>query len=234
MVEIAERYQVERPQVAIEIRAGGSNKGVEEVVLGANDIGMASRPKRAEEESLHFFPVARDGIALVVNQANPIETLSKQQVVDIYQGKVNSWQAVGGNNMSILSVSKNANHGTSEEFAKFFGLAPESIQPDRLVGGNAEVLAKVASVPNAIGYVSIGTAEYQLIRGFPIKLLPLEGVAATIRNVSSGDFPLSRPLNLVTKERPTGTAADFIEFARSPKVSDIIQKQAFVLPQSFD
>ena len=85
-----------------------------------------------------------------------------------------------------------------------------------------------------IGYVSIGAAEYQLIRGFPLKLFPLEGVAATTQNVSSGDFPLSIPLNLVTKGAPDGLAADCIEFARSTEVENIIRHQAFVLPQSLN
>ena len=145
MIEVAERYQIEHPNVAIEVRSGGSNQGIQDVVDGANDIGMASREQKEDERDLTFFPVAYDGIALVVNQANPIEALSRQQVVDIYSGNADNWQAVGGERLSILSISKNANHRTSEEFAKFFDLDTSKIYPDRLVGGNAEVLAKVSA-----------------------------------------------------------------------------------------
>ena len=86
----------------------------------------------------------------------------------------------------------------------------------------------MAGNPNAIGYVSIGTAEYDVEHGTPIKLLPIGGVAATSENVANGKFPLSRPLNLVTKSPPEGLVKEFIDFARSDKVHDLIREQSFV------
>ena len=76
----------------------------------------------------------------------------------------------------------------------------------------------MAGNANAIGYVSIGTAEFEAGQGTPIKLLPLEGVAATVENVRNETFSLARPLNLVVKSAPTGAAKSYIEFAQSKEV----------------
>ena len=82
--------------------------------------------------------------------------------------------------------------------------------------------------PHAIGYVSIGAAEYEARRGAPVRLLSLGGVEASVENVRQGIFPLSRPLNLVTSGEPQGLARRFIEFARSPQVHDLVRAQYFV------
>ena len=81
---------------------------------------------------------------------------------------------------------------------------------------------------NAIGYVSIGAAAYEAKHGTAIKLLPLDGVAATVANVRNGTFPLSRPLNLVTRVVPEGLAREFIEFARSLEAHELVKAQYFV------
>ena len=77
------------------------------------------------------------------------------------------------------------------------------------------------------GYVSIA-AEHMIVRGMPLKLLPMAGVDATIANVNQGTFPLSRPLNLVTNTLPAGLKKDFIDFARSENVRDLVQQESFV------
>jgi phosphate transport system substrate-binding protein len=97
-----------------------------------------------------------------------------------------------------------------------------------VIGDNQQGIKTVEGNPNAIGYVSIGTAEFSINDGIPIKLLPLNGIAATSKNVQNETFPLSRPLNLVTKTQPQGLDKAFIEFAQSPQVHDIVQQQEFV------
>jgi phosphate transport system substrate-binding protein len=97
-----------------------------------------------------------------------------------------------------------------------------------VIGDNQQGIKTVAGNPGAIGYVSIGTAEFDAGNGVPIKLLPMNGVAATVENVRNGSFPLSRPLNLVTKHIPMGLTRQLIDFARSKAVNDIVESQYFV------
>src|SRR5262249_30660971 len=117
---------------------------------------------------------------------------------------------------------------TLELFTHYFKLKNTAIKPHEIIGDNEQGIKTVAGNPNAIGYVSIGTAEYDAARGVPIKLLGVGGVAATTENIANGKFPLSRPLNLVTREAPAGLVKEFIDFARSPRVHDLVREQSFV------
>ena len=97
-----------------------------------------------------------------------------------------------------------------------------------VIGENEQGIKTVVGNPAAIAYVSIGTAEYGATQGVPIKLLPIGGVAASVETVRNGSFPLSRPLNLVTKTTPQGLTKKFIDFARAQDVHDIVKEQYFV------
>jgi phosphate transport system substrate-binding protein len=102
------------------------------------------------------------------------------------------------------------------------------VKPQVVIGDNQQGIKTVAGNPGAIGYVSVGTAEYEASQSAAIKLLPLEGIAASVENVRNRSFPLSRPLNLVTHAEPVGLTKTFIEFASSPQVNDLIEAQYFV------
>ncbi|NKB18884.1 MAG: hypothetical protein HC770_14240 [Pseudanabaena sp. CRU_2_10] len=161
-------------------------------------------------------------------QKNAIANLSNQQVVDIYTKKVTNWNQVGGKDAPITVVNKAEGRSTLELFAHFFKLKTTEIKADVVIGDNEQGIKTVAGNPNAIGYVSIGSAEYGATHGSSIKLLPVNGIKAAIANVSNRAFPISRPLNLVTKTIPTGLQKDFIDFARSQEVNDLVKAQYFV------
>ena len=87
----------------------------------------------------------------------------------------------------------------------YFGLKNTEVKPQVVIGDNQQGIKTVVGNPDAIGYVSVGTAEYEASQGAAIKLLPLEGIAASVENVRNRSFPLSRPLNLVTRARACRT-----------------------------
>ncbi|MDJ0735789.1 MAG: phosphate ABC transporter substrate-binding protein [Nostocaceae cyanobacterium] len=225
---IAKRYQAENPGVQILVQTGGSLKGIADARQGRADIGMASRSLKDSEKDLFAFTLAQDGISIVVHQDNPVKNLTKQQVIDIYTHKINNWRQVGGENAPIIVLNKGESHSTLKLFANFFQMNPKDIHADITIGDNEEAIKNVTVNPNAIAYVSIGAAEHDIIHGTPLKLLPMEGVTATIANVKKGTFPLSRPLNLVTNAPPTSLKKDFIDFARSQHVQDLVREQSFV------
>jgi phosphate transport system substrate-binding protein len=227
-LEIAKRFESKHPGVRIDVQTGGSSRGIADARRGLADIGMASRALKPDENDLHAFAIARDGVCLIIHRDNPIESLTDAQVVAIYTGKVENWSDVGGNDAPITVVNKAEGRSTLELFLEYFKLKSADVQADVVIGDNEHGIKTVAGNPNAIGYVSIGTAEYDANEGIPIKLLPVGGVAASVKNVAEGSFPLSRPLNLVTREELTGLAKEFIEFARSEAVHDLIREQYFV------
>jgi phosphate transport system substrate-binding protein len=228
VTEIGKRFESLHPGVRIDVQTGGSSRGIADTRSGVANIGMASRSLKEEEKDLQGFAIARDGIGTIVHQQNPVKTLTNQQIIQIYTGKINNWQQVGGKNAPITVVNKAEGRSTLELFLGYFKLKNSDIKASVVIGDNQQGIKTVAGNPNAIGYVSIGAAEFSIKNQVPIKLLPLNGIAATTENIKNGTFPLSRPLTLVTKTQPQGLDKAFIDFAQSPEVYDIVKKQDFV------
>jgi len=226
--EIAKRFEAQHSDVRIDVQMGGSSRGISDVRQKISDIGMVSRALKENEKNIMAFPIALDGITMIVHKSNPIDELKNKEIVDIYTGKITNWSEVGGNDAPITVVSKAEGRGTLDLFIKYFQIKSSDIKPHVIIGDNEQGVKTVSGNKNSIGFVSVGTAEYDAGIGIPIKPLPLNGVAASTENIRNGNFPLSRKLNLVTNAKPDGLAEIFIEFANSKEVADIIEEQYFV------
>jgi phosphate transport system substrate-binding protein len=226
--EIGKRFESLYPAVRIDVQSGGSSRGVADARQGLADIGMVSRAMKEDERDLSAFPVARDGVCPILHQENLVQALTDEQVVAIYTGKITNWKTVGGADAPITVVNKAEGRSTLEVFLHYFKLKNVDIKAQVVIGENEQGVKTVAGNRNAIGYVSIGTAEYDAAHGVPIKLLPIGGVAASTESVGKGIFPLSRPLHIVTRTPPVGLAKAFIEYTQSKAVHDLIRQQYFV------
>lgn len=227
VAEIGKRFEA-REGVRVDVQTGGSSRGVNDARQGLADLGMASRALKAGEDDLASFTIARDGICLIVHRDNPVTELSDHQVVALFTGEASRWSAVGGADLPVTVVHKADGRSTLELFLKHFGLDNRSVRPSVVIGDNEQGIKTVAGQVGAVGYVSIGAAEHARGRGVPIRLLPMGGVAATTENLRLGRFPLSRPLNLVTRGEPAQLALRFIDFARSSAVLDLVDELSFV------
>lgn len=226
--EIGKRFEARNPGTRVDVQTGGSARGLTDARQGLADIGMVSRALKEDEQDLHGFAIARDGITVIVHESNPVTSLSDDEITDIYTGKITNWRAVGGNNAPVTVVNKAEGRSTLELFLHYFKLKSPDIKPHVVIGDNEQGIKTVAGNPDAIGYVSVGAAEYNAAHGVPLKLLPVSDVAAATENIRNGAFPLSRPLTLVTKKPPQGLSKEFIEFARSKEVHDIVAELGFV------
>jgi len=226
--EIARRFESRHPGVRIDVQTGGSSRGVADVRRGTVDIGMVSRPLGSDERDLTAHCIAMDGVALIVHRDNGVSELSRQQIIDIYTGRIDDWSAVGGRPAPITVVNKAEGRSTLELFLAHFKLKREDIHADVVIGENLHGIRTVAGDPNAIGYVSIGTAEFERSNGVPIRLLPLDTIEASTANVLNATFPLSRPLNLVTVGKRSPLVDAFIALATSKDVNDLVKAQFFV------
>jgi len=228
IAEIGKRFESLYPTVRIDVQSGGSSRGVTDARQGLADIGMVSRSMKEGERDLSAFPVARDGVCIILHQENPVPALTDEEVVAIYTGKITNWNAVGGTDAPITVVNKAEGRATLEVFLQYFKLKNADVKAHVVIGDNEQGIKTVVGNRNAIGYVSIGTAEYDETHGVPIQLLPIGGVVASTESVRKGTFPLSRPLHLVTRTTPSGLAKAFIEYAQSKAVHDLIKQQYFV------
>lgn len=228
VTEIAKRFEERHPGVRIDVQTGGSGKGIADARMGVAEIGMASRALQPDEADLTAHPIAADGVGVVVHQANSVENLSQTQLIEIYTGHTQNWRELGGEDREITVVHKAEGRATLEIFLTHLGIENPSVKADVIVGDNEHAVKTVAGSKGAIGYVSIGTAEANIEAGVPIRLLPLGGVEASTANVARGEFPMSRPLNLVTTASPPLLAVEFIRFCQSPDIHDLVKANYFV------
>lgn len=227
-LEIAKRFEKKYPGTRIDVQAGGSSRGIADTRSGRADLGMVSRALKPLEADLISHPIAKDGIGIIVHASNAVSELSEQEIVDIFTGKISNWQTISGNNGRITVVNKAEGRSTLELFLAQFHLRNSEIKASVIIGDNQQGIKTISGNPHAIGYVSIGSAEYEASIGTEIKLLPLSKVDASVENVREGKFPLSRPLNFVSTTKPSTLAKHFVEFAQSKAVNDLIEAQYFV------
>ena len=229
-LEIGKRFERLNPGVRVDVQSGGSSRGVADARSGLADIGLVSRALKADESDLRATTIAIDGVGVIVHAKNPVSSLTDEQIRAVFTGTHTNWSMVGGAERPITVVNKAAGRSTLELFLEYFKLGSRDIRASVVIGDNQQGIKTVAGNPGAIGYVSIGAAEYEVTAGTPIRLLPMAGIEANVGNVSSGRFPLSRPLNLVTLGEPSALAQDFIRFARSKEAHDLVREQFFVPP----
>jgi len=228
--EIARRFEQLHPGTRIDVQTGGSSRGIADTRSGVADLGMASRELAPDEADLVAYPLARDGVTLIVHAENPIEALDREQVAAIYTGAVDDWSELGGAPGPITVVHKAAGRATLEVFLEHFDLAEQSIAADVVIGDNQQGLKTVAGAEGAVGYVSIGAADYAARSGSSIRLLAAGSVAPTAVNVAAGRFPIIRPLSLLTRANEPLSQLEqaFVDFALSSAVHDLVAAQLFV------
>lgn len=226
--ELGKRFRAQHPGVSITVEVGGSGRGVADTLEGKADIGMASRELNQKEQTLFAIPIARDGVAFVVNKDNPVQALTQAQALAIFTGKIEHWGVLGGHAARIDVVTRKPGHSSLEIISHYLGIVPSAIKASQVLGNTAEVQQFVAANRNAIAFLSAGGVDDAVQKGRPLKPLALDGIAAGIGSVRDGTWPLSRPLNLLTRRVPAGAAKAFIEFALSPAARQVILEYDFV------
>ena len=229
VAEIGKRFEETHPDLRVDVQTGGSSRGVRDAREGLADIGMVSRALKESESDLTSYLIGLDGITMIVHKDNPVTELTTEQIIAIYTGKIRDWGEVGGKPGRIVIENKAEGRSTLELFLDHFKLTSPQITADVVVGDNEQAIKVIVGNPLAIGYVSIGAAVYSADTGLPIKPLPLNGIKPTVEAVKEKKFPIVRELNLVVKGEATGLPKEFITFAQSPEVSDLV-KDLFYVP----
>ena len=217
----AESFMAKYPGVMVTAEFTGSSAGVEAVTAGSVDIGNSSRALKDSEKEAGAVEniVAIDGIAVVVDPTNTVADLTKQQLTDIYTGKVKNWSEVGGQDGVIIVVGREAGSGTRGAFEELLEIEDACAYANELDSTGA-VMAKVGSTPGAIGYVSLDVIDDSVIA------VELEGVAPTVENIKVGDYFLSRPFVMATMgevSEQNATVQAFFEYLKSEEGKEVIE-----------
>ena len=218
---LSEAFMQDNNGVKVTYDATGSGTGIESAKNGSCDLGLSSRKLKDSETGLVSHTIALDGIALIVNENSGVSNLSLDQVKQIFTGEVTNWSQVGGDDLEISCVGREAGSGTRDGFESITGTADVCKLAQELTSTGA-VITAVSSSKNAIGYASLSSVEGQ--NG--IKTVTIDGVECTEDNVLSGAYKIQRPFNIIVTENKqlSEEAQAFLDFATSEQAASLITK----------
>ena len=222
---LGESFMQLHPDVSFTYNPTGSGSGITAVQEGRCDIGLSSRALKDEETAsgLKGETIALDGIAMIVNNENPIADLSLDQIAKIYTGEITNWSEVGGNDAEIVLIGREAGSGTRDGFESITG-TEDACQYRQELTSTGDVITTVSQNPAAIGYASLASVSDK------VKAITVEGVEATEDTVRDGSYKIQRPFVLVTKdgEALSTQAQAFYDYAMSSEVADLIAQAGAV------
>jgi phosphate transport system substrate-binding protein len=226
----ADAYMAVHRNADIQVTGGGSSVGVQAAGEKTADIGMSSRDVKADELKKYpgfvITPIAKDGVAIIVNPSNSLTDLTIAQIKGIYTGNYTNWKQVGGPDMPIVVVGRDSASGTREYFTSSV-MSGGNYTPVMLEkNSNGAVQQTISQTPGAIGYVGLGFLDPS-VKALKINI---NGTLfePTVDNVLIGKYPLSRSLYLITNGAPAGLARDYIAYILSPEAQSLLKEEGFV------
>jgi phosphate transport system substrate-binding protein len=229
--QLAESFKAQHPGTTFDIAAEGSTTGIAAIIDGTAEIGMSSRRAKSSEvgaatakgKNMKPTIVAYDGIAVIVNSANPVKILTKKQVEQIFSGDVTDWSAVGGSGGKISIYTRNTSSGTYSEFKELAMKKRDYAKSSQKMAGNEQIAAEVGKNPSGVGYVGMA---YTKASG--VKVVSIDGATPSVKSVQDHSYPYWRPTFYYTNGEPAGLAKQFVDFTLSSAGQNIVSRVGFV------
>jgi phosphate transport system substrate-binding protein len=224
-------YFTKKYHVSVTVSESGSGNGAKSLINKSCDIASMSRSMKAQEiaaaKAKGIVPVAHivalDGLAIVVHPSNPVRSLSKTQIADIYRGKVTNWNQVGGPNAKIVVIQRESNSGTQESFKELVVGKTSTIKRDaETQASNGAVKSRVALTRGAIGFLGLGFLDAT------VKPVAVNGVLPSISTVRNKTYVVSRPLYLYTNGQPAGVVKQLVDLRKTVDGKRMIRELGFV------
>lgn len=224
---LAEVFMEENTGVTVNYTGSGSGAGVEAVLSGTADIGLASRGLKEQEtaEGAVAHVIALDGVAVIVHPDNPVTDLSAEQIAKIFTGEIANWYELGGEDAVIAVYGREAGSGTRSAFEEIVDVADKCAYINEY-SSTGDMVGSVAGNPNAIGYASLASVNES------VKAVKVNGVDCTEETIKNGSYQIQRPFVMITKEGValSDAAQAFLDYAKSEAAAEIIALAGAVAP----
>ena len=236
MLALSEAFGAANAGVSIEVQELGTSAGINATLQGVSDIAMASRPLSDDEQAqgLTPIPIAVDGVAVVVHEQNPVQSLTTQQIQAIFRGEITNWNQVGGSDASITVVSRVEGSGIRATFESFAGVQDEIEVGGRTLmasalfrgaiisPGTGGVIASVASNPGAIGYITTGLV------GDELRAVAINGVHFSNETIADGSYIFANSFLIGVRQDISPIAQAFVDWIVSPEGQRVVAENDFV------
>lgn len=225
---MSESFMADNQGITVTVEYVGSGAGIESLSKGSVDIGNSSRNLKPEELSNGCVEnvVALDGIAVIVDKNNDVTDISSENLKKLYTGEIKNWKELGGADEAVVVIGREAGSGTRDAFEELLELKDKCDYAQQLDSTGA-VLAKVASTPGAIGYVSLDVVDDSVVS------VSIDSVEANEQNILAGKYLLSRPFVMATKgdvSSQNELVQKWFEYVNSEKGKEIIKKVGLIVP----
>ena len=220
-----EAFQDKYKDVTVNVAGGGSFTGMNQVAEGSVDIGDSdvNLPDEYKDKGLVDHKVVVEPFVFIVDKANKVNNLTKDQVIGILTGKITNWKEVGGDDQKITLIHRAKSSGSRATISDVV-LKGENFTDDAVIqDSNGAVRVAIASTPGAIGYVDAPYADDS------VKVLKFDGVEYSAQNIIDGKYPIYGYGHMYTKGEPTGAVKAFIDYILSDEFQNSqVEKLGFI------
>ena len=218
---LARAFEKANPRAYLDVVWDANSKPAEMVKSGQAHIAVTG----TETADLSATPIAWDGIGVLVHLSNFTKEVTKQQVADIFSGKITLWSELGGLDTKILVIDRPRNQNIRDAFESQLGITGKITGTAKVIGSDEQVVKTVVgTLPplSAVAYLSLSQGLSVVSSGVAVRLLPVDKVEPEGPTVKDGRYPLRRPVLLLSKKEPHPLADAFTQFVLSPAGQQLI------------
>ena len=226
--QTAERFMTLNPSARVTVTGGGTGVGISALLDQTTDIAMASRAiKFSEKMKAKAAREAYDALAVVVHPSNPVKQLTRQQLEDIFRGKVTNWQQVGGDDRKIVVYSRETSSGTYEFFKESVLKNKNYMSSSLSMPATGAIIQSVSQTRGAIGYVGLAYVSPR-IKTLAVSYDGQHYAAPTLENAINKTYPIVRPLYYYYNRKNASVIAPLLDFILSAAGQKIIKESGYI------
>ena len=233
--QTAERFMNQPPATRVTVPGGGTGVGISALLDNTTDIAMASRPIKFSEkmkiksagEDVAEIVVAYDALAVVAHPSNPVKQLTRQQLEDIFRGKITNWKQVGGDDRKIVVYSRETSSGTYEFFKESVLKNKNYMASSLSMPATGAIIQSVSQTKGAIGYVGLAYVSPR-VKTLSVSYDGKHYAAPTVENATNKTYPIVRPLYYYYNVKKKAEIDPLIQYILSPDGQDIIKKSGYI------
>lgn len=233
--QTAERFMNQHPDTRVTVTGGGTGVGISALLDNTTDIAMASCPIKFSEkmkiksagEDVAEIVVAYDALAVVAHPSNPVKQLTRQQLEDIFRGKITNWKQVGGNDRKIVVYSRETSSGTYEFFKESVLKNKNYMASSLSMPATGAIIQSVSQTKGAIGYVGLAYVSPR-VKTLSVSYDGKHYAAPTVENATNKTYPIVRPLYYYYNVKKKAEIDPLIQYILSPDGQDIIKKSGYI------
>jgi phosphate transport system substrate-binding protein len=222
------KFEKLHPRVRVRFAATDGGDPLAALADGSADIAVMGRTLKPEEKDWTGTTIGWEGIAVMVNASNRVQEATLKQVADLFSGKAKTWDELGGLEARILVVNREQGKGVRPYMEQLLGLDGKFVNGKGVVEPDKEAIRFVSGNLNAVSYINLSTGAGNVNVGVPIRLLTINKVDPEPANVSSGAYPLRRPIVVVMKSPPSPVVKEFVDFMLDKEGQKTVQEEDFV------